>query len=253
MKAFGFNRHIDNPSAYQDAVQAHIRANARIGRERRWYEADDTRRALIQALGQSRNNFAAKLLEGFSEYGSLTENQERAARNMLERDGVRQQERQEARAREAEISQHVGIEGQRQDFTLTIRVRLEFESQFGTMYIHIMHDASGNVVIYKGSATLGDKGETVTFKATVKRHDVREGVKQTVVARPKFPAPKLPEGVKIVGTAGGSWYAERNGVRLTQPRAWYTSKADAIAHMAMLEQDGDERCPETAGYRNQWE
>jgi hypothetical protein len=58
------------------------------------------------------------------------------------------------------------------------------EGQFGTSYLHIMNDAQGNVVIYKGTKILGGKTETLTVKATVKEHGERDGVKQTKIARP---------------------------------------------------------------------
>ena len=59
-----------------------------------------------------------------------------------------------------------------------------FESQFGYTYINICKDADGNVVVYKGSNRF-EEGETVRVKATVKSHEERDGVAQTLIARPK--------------------------------------------------------------------
>ena len=60
-----------------------------------------------------------------------------------------------------------------------------FEGTFGPVYIHILNDAEGNVIVYKGNKRLtGEKGEVVTFKATIKAHDARDGVAQTILARP---------------------------------------------------------------------
>jgi hypothetical protein len=65
---------------------------------------------------------------------------------------------------------------------------------FGTSYIYIMEDANQNTVIYKGTSkavawTLDGafrvKGDTLTITATIKDHGVREGVKQTIIERPK--------------------------------------------------------------------
>jgi hypothetical protein len=61
---------------------------------------------------------------------------------------------------------------------------VEMEGQYGYSYLHVLHDDAGNVVVYKGSKELGMRGERVLVKATVKDHDVRDGVKQTKIARP---------------------------------------------------------------------
>ena len=57
-----------------------------------------------------------------------------------------------------------------------------------------MEDADKNVVIYKGNSDVigwnpegpvRSKGDTFTITATVKDHGVRNGVKQTIIQRPK--------------------------------------------------------------------
>ncbi len=53
-------------------------------------------------------------------------------------------------------------------------------------YYNIMKDAAGNVIVGKGTKRYGEKGDTIKVKATVVKHDVRDGVKQTVINRPKF-------------------------------------------------------------------
>jgi len=60
------------------------------------------------------------------------------------------------------------------------------EGFYGTTYITIAHDEQGNAITYKGAGRLiGRKGETHTIKASVKDHTVYNGVKQTVIQRPK--------------------------------------------------------------------
>lgn len=185
--------YIENPSAYDAAIQRRIRSNARIGRNRRWMAEDPTRAKLIEQMYTLRGEFAGKMIASYDEWGSLTGNQERAVRNMIERNAERTQAIAAQRAHEAETSQHVGAEGDKnRDFALTIKIVLEFETQFGTMLLHIMHDAAGNVIIYKGSKRLGNKGETIAVRAGVKKHDVREGVKQTIIWRPKVLATTEP-------------------------------------------------------------
>lgn len=89
-----------------------------------------------------------------------------------------------ARAAENAGSTHIGNVGDRLTFTATVAFVASFETQFGTMFVNGLKDQAGNVVIYKGSKSLAAKGDTVKFTATVKEHGVREGVKQTIVARP---------------------------------------------------------------------
>ena len=91
---------------------------------------------------------------------------------------------QEQAAKDADMSGWIGTVGERRVFTLTVRMVVQMEGIYGTSYLHVMHDADGNVVVYKGTNQLGDKGDTVTVKATVKEHDMRDGVKQTKISRP---------------------------------------------------------------------
>ena len=87
-----------------------------------------------------------------------------------------------------ERSQHVGAVGGRIELTLEVRKVLRFEStNYGwpPTYINLCRDAAGNAVVYKGS-TGWTEGETIVVKATVKEHGERDGVKQTVIQRPKI-------------------------------------------------------------------
>ena len=47
-------------------------------------------------------------------------------------------------------------------------------------------DDDGNAVVYKGSSDLKFYADKVTVKATIKAHDTRDGVKQTIISRPKI-------------------------------------------------------------------
>jgi hypothetical protein len=81
--------------------------------------------------------------------------------------------------------QHVGTVGVRQDFVLTLRKLVSFDSDFGRCYIHIFEDAQGNELVWKTSSAIGDEGEHFTLKATVKAHGERNGAKQTIISRAK--------------------------------------------------------------------
>lgn len=266
---FNHNGRVRDQQQYDAGIQNHIRENARIGRQRRWLAEDNTRNALIAALYEAANraregSFVVKMVEAYGEWGSLTAGQEAAVRRIVAQNAERQQQRTEARAREAANSQHIGTVDKRQDFTLTIRVRLEFENDFGSFYVHIMSDPSGNCVVYKGSKVLGDKGETVRVRATVKEHGERDGVAQTIIARPAIladatpapvpqdapaapvaPAIATPEVVEDARPVRGSLSALVAQVQQAKPQ--FESEQEAEAHAArtegvaarVAERDGD--------------
>jgi hypothetical protein len=48
---------------------------------------------------------------------------------------------------------------------------------------NLLKDADGNIFVYSGKE-LCEKDQKVTVKATVKRHQERDGVKQTAISRP---------------------------------------------------------------------
>ncbi len=110
---------------------------------------------------------------------------------------ARQAAFQAARAVEAANSRHIGTVGSRQDFTLTATFRTSFDTQYGTLFVHGFKDPEGNVVIYKGGKAIAERGETIRVKATVKDHGVREGVQQTIIARPAVLPPVGAEAEKI--------------------------------------------------------
>jgi hypothetical protein len=117
------------------------------------------------------------------QYGDLSEKQVGFVVKLLAKIPARDAEKA-ARAAANAGSQHVGTVGKREKFTLNIDWVKSFESAFGFIQIHGLRDDAGNIVIYKGSTVLGEKGQQITVKATVKAHGDREGVKQTVISRP---------------------------------------------------------------------
>lgn len=94
--------------------------------------------------------------------------------------------------RDAEIeakrskSSHVGQAGDRIDITATITVVKAIDGFYGISYFTILENSKGDVFKYVGSAELGEKGQTITMKATVKDHTDYDGVNQTVINRPKL-------------------------------------------------------------------
>ena len=85
-------------------------------------------------------------------------------------------------------SQHVGTVGERREFTTTVDKVLRFDyGSFPTIttWLHLMRDAQGNRIVYKGSKCIAGDGDQITFVATVKEHNSRDGEAQTIVQRPK--------------------------------------------------------------------
>jgi hypothetical protein len=142
-------------------------------------------------IGMFAGNFGGTLLEmreAIMEWGGLTDKQTDLVRRALARAEERvvnaNKRREERVAADRATSQHVGTVGERREFALTVGKVFSFEGIYGTTYINICKDADGNVIVYKGSNGY-EEGETLTVKATVKAHDEREGVAQTLIARPK--------------------------------------------------------------------
>lgn len=139
-----------------------------------WLAADDHAKVVEAASALSGNDFAKKMLSALDLWGSLTEGQYRALETVV------------ARAKEDATSEFVGTPKERRDFTVTIeRIITLPDYGFGVSYLNVARDNNGNVILYKGGKAIGEKGEMVNLKATVKEHKVYNGINQTVVNRPK--------------------------------------------------------------------
>lgn len=217
--------HIENHSAYARAVRENIMRNARIGKERRWFaaHADAARlRDWLLTIGEfapteeylpngeykiihhplsterMSSSFIADMRAALYQWGGLTDAQTAAVRKSLANAEERLANRDQRRAEQhsADLtSQHIGTVGERIVITLTVRHVVVLDGMYGLSFINICNDDNGNVVVYKGSNRFdqlvnNDDGTStrrkqVTVKATVKAHGERDGVKQTIIARPK--------------------------------------------------------------------
>jgi hypothetical protein len=94
-----------------------------------------------------------------------------------------------ARLRERRLSpsNFVGEVNDRDVFNLTLKFKLDFQNYFNgrpvTSWLNSLVDGQGNVFVYWGKC-LGNKGDSIKVKATIKEHKVYKGIKQTVVNRP---------------------------------------------------------------------
>jgi hypothetical protein len=84
-------------------------------------------------------------------------------------------------------SAFIGDVGDKITITITIEKIITIHSQlYGNTYLHLCRDQAGDVIVYKGTANIGNPGETNKIKATVKEHQLYDGVQQTVIQRPKL-------------------------------------------------------------------
>jgi hypothetical protein len=187
--------YVENEAAYIRATEARIAANRVKGGYKRFSAAHADADVLIDyvesrvsdaqiAYGLNKRpdaSFIDACWVGIRTFGGLTDNQAQAVRNSIAKAAER---KAAAKAADA-LSEHVGIIGARSDFELVLTFYTSFDGTFGTTHIHGFKDATGNVFIYKGIKKLPvERGEQIKIKATIKEHGIRDGVKQTILARP---------------------------------------------------------------------
>lgn len=84
-----------------------------------------------------------------------------------------------------ELSKHVGNIGDRVDF---VAAAAEFvtswDTAYGKTFLYKFTDGDGNVFVWFASGAV-DEHAGMKVRGTVKKHDVRDGVKQTVITRCK--------------------------------------------------------------------
>jgi len=186
---------IENEPAYFAAVRRNIKANARKTFERTYTDWQEVL-AFIEpgrvdgSFGNYtyQNNFIGSLAKAFDTFGKLTDGQVNAVRKCIAQREQRKAEWQDKQAALNATRKHIGTVGDKLTLTLTVRNVIAIESLYGVSWIYIAEDSERNVIIYKGKSSAFDginKGDSVTVTATVSAHGVREGVKQTVINRPK--------------------------------------------------------------------
>ena len=154
---------------------------AEAGLDRAWDIYAATERAAFRYEETTISDIVGKLVR----YGSISDAQQGFLAKLLAKLDTRAAADAE-RAAKAAASQHVGVVGDRHRLVLRVRLVRSFESAYGIIWLHVCEDVDGNVVVYKGSKELALRGETVTVDATVAEHGEREGVRQTVIKRPKI-------------------------------------------------------------------
>lgn len=112
---------------------------------------------------------------------------------------IERKEREAKRIAEAEAtrksSEYIGEIGKRMEFQIAeMKLISSWETQYGTTYLYKFLDTDGNVLVWFASQTFGEwtkDGRWITYEsvskinATVKDHNERDGVKQTIITRCK--------------------------------------------------------------------
>jgi hypothetical protein len=87
-------------------------------------------------------------------------------------------------------STHLGTEGERLDITATVKYVKMLDGFYGVSALVAMIDDEGRELVYIGTKREFyevESGSRITFKATVKKHDVYKGTKNTKLSRPTAP------------------------------------------------------------------
>ena len=92
--------------------------------------------------------------------------------------------KREERKKQDSGSKHFGTVGKREVFRLKLDFQRDFASDWGVSILYKLRDEAGNVATYWASRDLRlVEGETYTIKATVKDHELYDGIKQTKISR----------------------------------------------------------------------
>ena len=83
-------------------------------------------------------------------------------------------------------SEYVGLVGDRDIYSLTVKKIFTFENAFGISNIYSMVDKNNNVFIWKTGNSNLNENETYSLSGTIKEHQEYKGTKQTVLTRCKI-------------------------------------------------------------------
>ena len=184
--------HIEHPVAYANAVKRNILFNARKTwlannpRALEILEASEAGREYRNGNVMYKDDFMGSMAYALDTFGKLSPKQCEAVLKGIDARAARRAEWADKKAAVDATRQHIGTVGEKITITIKVVHVVELDGGFGPSYINICEDADNNTIIYKGNAKgFPEKGETATIIATVKDHGVRNGVKQTVIQRPK--------------------------------------------------------------------
>ena len=186
--------HIENEAAYSAAIKRNIIQNAqktwRINTHRAEEIEETIQDGRVFDLDEGtvvyKENFIGSMAHAFDTYGKLTEKQSAAVLKGIDARQVKLEQWAQQRAERDAASEWIGYIGKRIELTLTVNHVVTLCGNYGVTFINLCRDNFDNAVVYKGSNDLKFHGDKVTVKATIKAHETRDGVKQTIIARPKI-------------------------------------------------------------------
>jgi hypothetical protein len=183
-------RTVEHPAAYANAIKRNIISNAR----KTWVANTPRANEILDAVGFDSgegfdDSFMGSMGKSLASFGKLSSKQSEAILRGIDSRAAKKIEwANEAAALNASRT-HLGAVGSKITVELTVVHIIVLQGMYGANYIHICEDAEENIVIYKGNASgFPAKGGSATVTATVKEHGVRNGVKQTIIQRPKVAA-----------------------------------------------------------------
>lgn len=180
---------IERPDAYNRAVKRNILNNATQTWRKETERAGEIESALVAGRISDygyKDGFIGSMAKAFDTYGKLTPNQSAAILKGIDARAARKAEWAAQNAAQNAYKAHVGTVGEKLVMTITTVHVVLIETAYGTIGLYICEDGNKNTIIYKGTAKgFPNKGESAMIIATIKEHGVREGVKQTIIQRPK--------------------------------------------------------------------
>ena len=197
-------------SKYLPFVAMEIRANGWLSKGKAWSEGgtptadmawesmvrqqeepseDDCRRAredfeLVTetfSLKEDREDYEDHLVSAINQGYVFFRNMGLVASICAAADRIRRDQAQAA-ARRNEVSDWFGEVGQRGDYVLRLVHTQSYDGRFGVSYLHIFVDERGRKAKWFATGKCLDKG-TYEIKATVKKHEVYQDRKETLLTR----------------------------------------------------------------------
>ena len=104
-------------------------------------------------------------------------------------------ELKQAAAAADSTSEWVGAVGDKIQMELTLKRTTNFDTQYGTTYVHTFEDSEGNLFVWKsstvdlfdyGNQKYYDAGTKFNVRGTIKDHSSYNGIKQTLITRCKI-------------------------------------------------------------------
>ena len=136
----------------------------------------------LRAATDSDNSFVRDVMRKLHKYGDLSDAQISAVKRAVARDAEWAAKRAEQRAEDAS-SEFIAEVGKRITLTAEVIATKFIERDYGDKLFIMLRSGDDIAVTFYSGMDGYEKGETVTIKATVKAHETRDGIKQTMLAR----------------------------------------------------------------------